>query len=269
MTNPAPGGGTSNTQTFTLIDPALLYRITVSPSSPSVAVNGSQTFTAQGYDQYNNAVSIIPTWSIASGQSDAGSIDSSTGIFTAGTTVNTYSNAIVATSGSISGYASVTVTAGSLYVITVSPSNPPVAVNGGQTFTAQGYDQYNNAVNITPTWSIASGQSAAGSINSSTGVFTAGTAANTFSNAIVAASGGKTGTASVTVTGGSLNSITVSPSNPPVAVNGSQTFTAQGYDQYNNPVSATYTWSIASGQYRRQHQFQHGYLHRRNHSRYL
>jgi prepilin-type N-terminal cleavage/methylation domain-containing protein len=101
-------GLTGKTQTET-VTAATLARITVSPSDPSVFVGGTQTFTAQGYDQYNNPVSVSFVWSIPSSQRAAGSINPSNGVFTAGTTPNTYTNAIVATSGLITGYASVTV----------------------------------------------------------------------------------------------------------------------------------------------------------------
>jgi hypothetical protein len=92
----------------------------------------------------------------------------------------------------------INVAAGALDHITISPANPTVVVSGNQSYTAQGYDSANKAVSgLSFTWSCTS--AAAGSINSS-GVFTAGTAAGSYPNVIQAVSGGKTGTASVTVT---------------------------------------------------------------------
>jgi hypothetical protein len=204
-------GLTSATQTET-VAPNSLASVTVSPSSPSLGVGGSQTFTGQGYDQYSNPVTATITWSIASGQTAAGSINSSTGVFTAGHTAGTYTGAIVATSGSVNGSTSVTLTAGALASITISPSNSSVALGGNQTFTAQGYDQYNNPVTATLTWSIASGQTAAGSINSSTGVFTAGTTPGTYNNVIVANSGSVIGYTSVTVNNPTPTVTNISPS---------------------------------------------------------
>ena len=91
------------------------------------------------------------------------------------------------------------VVAGALDHITVSPSNPSVAVSGTQTYTAQGYDSLNNTISgLTYTWSCTN--ATAGTINSG-GVFTSGTAAGSYGNVIQAVSGGKTGTASATVTG--------------------------------------------------------------------
>jgi hypothetical protein len=71
-------------------------------------------------------------------------------------------------------------------------------MSGNQTYIAQGFDAANNAVSgLSYTWSCTN--ATAGTINSS-GVFTAGTAAGSYPNVIQAVSGGKTGTASVTVT---------------------------------------------------------------------
>jgi len=83
-----------------------LDHIAVTPSNPSVALNGTQTFTAQGYDQYNSAISgLTYTWNCTN--QTAGSINSSTGVFTAGTVAGTYINVIQATSGGKIGYTSV------------------------------------------------------------------------------------------------------------------------------------------------------------------
>lgn len=63
---------------------------------------------------------------------------------------------------------------------------------------------------------------------------------------------GETGTSSTTATITTvqvpvLTSIVVSPANSTIAVGESQQFIAQGYDQNNNPMSATFTWSATGG----------------------
>ena len=175
-----------------------LDHIVVSPSNPSVGVGGTQAFTAQGYDASDNPVSGLSyTWSCTN--ATAGSINSSTGVFTAGTVPGSYSDVIqaVSTSG-VTGKGSVTVSTGALDHIVVSPSNPSVGVGGTQAFTAQGYDASDNTVNgLSYTWSCTN--ATAGSINSSTGVFTAGTVPGSYSNVIQAVSGGVTGKGSVTL----------------------------------------------------------------------
>ncbi len=83
---------------------------------------------------------------------------------------------------------------GGLASITVTP-NVTLAVNTTQQFIAVGRDAGGTVVSILPTWSVVAG---GGAINS-TGLFTAGVAAGVFTATVRAASGGISGTASVTV----------------------------------------------------------------------
>jgi hypothetical protein len=193
-----PGCGTST---------PVLTTITVSPSSASVSAGGTQQFAATGYDQNQVAMNPQPTftWSVGGG----GTISQS-GLFTAGGTAGGPFT-VTAASGGKTGTASVTVSSSTpvLTTITVSPSSASVAAGGTQQFTATGYDQNHVAMNPQPTfaWSAAGG----GTISQS-GLFTAGgTAGGPFT--VTAASGGKTGTASVTVTAGATPdfSLSVSP----------------------------------------------------------
>ena len=83
----------------------------MTPAAPSVVSAATQQFVAQGYDSDNNPIPNLPvTWSVVNG---GGTINVN-GLFTAGATPGTYNNTIVASVGSINGYASVTVVAPSL-----------------------------------------------------------------------------------------------------------------------------------------------------------
>lgn len=86
--------------------PGKLASIAISPNSDTLAAGGAQQFVATGQDADGNAVSITPTWSVVAG---GGSINSS-GRFTAGTDGGTFPNTVRASSGSVSGSATVTVT---------------------------------------------------------------------------------------------------------------------------------------------------------------
>ena len=82
-----------------------LTTITVTPGSATVAPSGTQQFGATGYDQFSNPMAVQPgfTWSVTGG----GSVNSSglyTGPYSAG------SATVKATSGSVNGSASVTIT---------------------------------------------------------------------------------------------------------------------------------------------------------------
>lgn len=102
---------TISAHTTPAIVPAAPHHIVVGPSNPSVAVNGSQSFTAQGYDQYGNLISGLTfAWSCTN--ATAGSIAPSTGIFAAGTVPGTYSLAIRADCGGAAAWTTVTVVPG-------------------------------------------------------------------------------------------------------------------------------------------------------------
>ncbi|HVT38904.1 MAG TPA: hypothetical protein VHE78_07660 [Gemmatimonadaceae bacterium] len=80
-----------------------------------------------------------------------------------------------------------------LATIAVTPSTATLATGATQQFTAVGKDAAGNVVPITPEWSLPGG----GGIISATGLFTAGPTAAVFPNAVGAASGNISGTATV------------------------------------------------------------------------
>jgi hypothetical protein len=186
--------------------PSVLATITVTPDPQALAMSAIQPFVATGRDADGDLVSITPTWSVVA---DGGTIDGGTGLFTAGTVTGTFENTVRATSGGISGFATVTVTApGELVAISVTP-NPGGAVIGATIqFVAAGQDATGVVVPISPapTWSVVAG---GGTIDSGTGLFTAGTTPGTFFNTIRATSGGVSGFATATVT-------TSPPASPPL-----------------------------------------------------
>jgi Bacterial Ig-like domain (group 2) len=200
--------------------PPVLTTITVSPSSASVTTGGTQQFSATGKDQYGQPMSPQPTftWSVSSG----GTISSS-GLFTAGSTTGGPFT-VTATSGSVSGTASVTVTAPPvLTTITVSPATASVQTGKTQQFTASGLDQFGQPLSSQPTftWSLPDG----GGTISSSGLFTAGsTPGGPFT--VTASSGGVSGTASVTVTSPPPDfSLSVNPTSQSIRRGGTATYT--------------------------------------------
>jgi hypothetical protein len=101
--------------------PGALATITVGPSPATLLVAATQQFTAVGTDANHNVVSITPTWSVAAG----GGAVSATGLFTAGTTGGTFANTVKATSGGVSGTATVVVST------TTGTGGGPGAGSGG------------------------------------------------------------------------------------------------------------------------------------------
>jgi len=168
----------------------------VTPNPVTMQTNGTQQFVATGKDGSGNAFAITPVWSVVNG---GGTINSSTGVFTAGVVAGTFANTVKATSGTVSGTATVVVTAVAPLVvtITVSPNPATVVTNATQQFAAVGRDANGVIVPIAPVWTVVNG---GGSINSNTGLFTAGAFTGTFTNTVVATSGAISGSATVIVT---------------------------------------------------------------------
>ena len=234
----AASGAISATATVTVTNGALAT-ITVTPNPTTMAISATQAFVAVGRDASGNVVAMTPGWAIVNG---GGSINSA-GNFTAGTLPGTYVNTVRASSGAISGFATVTVTPGPLATITVTPNPATMSVLATQLFTAVGKDAANNVVAIAPVWSVVNG---GGAINA-TGTFTAGGTVGTYTNTVKATSGAISGTATVIVTLGALATITVTPNPALMGVNATQAFTAVGRDGAGNVVVIAPVWSVVNG----------------------
>jgi hypothetical protein len=217
-----------------------LASITVTPNPATLGVGAQQQFTAVGRDAAGNVVAITPVWSTTD---PPGTINAATGLFTAGNTLGTFANSVRATSGAIFGTATVNVTAGPLATITVTPNPVTLPIGGQQQFTAVGHDAGGNVVAITPVWSTTSPP---GTIDATTGLFTAGNTVGGFPNSVRATSGAIFGTATVNVVPGPLATITVTPNPETLAVGAQQQFTAVGRDAAGNVIAITPTWSTTN-----------------------
>jgi hypothetical protein len=216
-----------------------LASIVVTRNPDTLAIGTVRQFTAVGKDANGNIVGISPSWSVAAG---GGAINSS-GAFTAGMVAGNFANTVTATVGSLSGTASLTVVAGPAATITLTPSPVSLAVGAAQQFTAVVKDIGGNVVSIAPSWAVSAG---GGTINS-TGMFTAGTTTGLYTNTVSASIGTTAAFASVTVTGGPIASITLTPNPSTLAVGGRQQFTAVGKDASGNVVAFTPFWSVEAG----------------------
>ena len=160
-------GGLSTTQT------PVAVTVMISPASATVAVGGTQQFTATVENTSNTAV----TWQVnatTGGNATIGTISSS-GLYTApgavpspaAVTVTAVSQADATKSAS----AQVTVTAAAPVSVTISPASATVAAGGTQQFTATVENTSNTAV----TWQVngvTGGNATVGTISSS-GLYTA------------------------------------------------------------------------------------------------
>lgn len=218
-----------------------LATITVTPNPATMIVGTTQQFTAVGKDASGNAVAIAAAWTVVAA---GGAIDGG-GLFTAGATPGTYTNTVKATSGTLSGTATVTVTVGPLATITVTPNPATMAVNTTQQFTAVGRDAGGNVVVIAPVWDIATTPN--GATITQAGLYNSGTLTGTFTNKVRATSGTIAGLATVIVTAGPLASITVTPNPVFMPTNSTQQFVAVGRDASNNVFVISPVWSVVNG----------------------
>lgn len=84
-----------------------VIRIVVTPDPVTLAPDDTRQFTAVAEDAEDNVYVISPVWDVVAG---GGAIDGD-GLFTAGLVLGTYDNTVSATSGGITGFATVTVSA--------------------------------------------------------------------------------------------------------------------------------------------------------------
>lgn len=189
-------------------------RVSVVPAAVSVLTSGTQTFSASGGSGTSGSYS----WSVSNAA--LGSIDPSTGLFTAGATAGTLTVTATDAVGN-TGTSSVTVTTA---IISISPLNLTIVRGGTQTFTATGGAG-------TYTWVVS--DPALGTIVSTTGAFTARNTAGTMTVTAIDTTG-VTGTATVVIVGSTLTVVPVSYTAYPGAT---QTIVATG-------GTGVYSWTV-------------------------
>ena len=186
------GTGLSGTATV-VVTAGPLALITVTPNPATMAINTTQQFKAVGTDVGGNIIAITPvSWSVVA----SGGLINATGVFTAGTLPGTFTKTVRATSGGLSGFATVIVTSGPLANITVTPNPVYMFTNSLQQFLAVGKDSAGNIFVMKPVWSVVN--ATAGAIDT-LGNFTSGGTAGAFNNTIQATSGLISGFATVNI----------------------------------------------------------------------
>ena len=218
--------------------PEQLTTLTLTPATSTTTPTGTVQLTAAGTRSGMDVTNLVgETYAVTSG----GGTVSNAGLFTAPTTPGT--STVTVSCGGLTATATITVTAGPLASITVTP-NPTLQIGATQQFTAVGRDAFNNVVAITPVWSTTNPP---GTIDAATGLFTAGNTLGTFNASVSATSGSISGTANVIVIAGPLATITVTPNPASMETGAQQQFTAVGRDAGNNVVPITPVWSVTNG----------------------
>ncbi len=182
----------------------------ISPSTRTITTANSYTFVASG--------GVSPY--TYTKQSGTGSINATTGVYSSAST----GSAVILVTDSLGNTATSSVTVNA--ALAISPASTTITITNSTTFSATG--------GLAPyVYSISSG--GVGSINASSGVYTAPSSAGSAS-VVVTDSLGNTSTSSVTVNA----VLTLSPSTYTLAVNNTKTFTALG-------GVPSYSYTVQSG----------------------
>jgi uncharacterized protein YjdB len=233
--------------------PPTLNSISVAPSSTSVNVAGTKQFSATGHYSDGTTQDLTATASWSSSNKSNATVETS-GQATPGlaTGVASGSVTISASTSAITGSASLSVSGGTatLQSITVTPSNPSVTVGNSVAFTATGNYSDGSTKNLTAT-------SAWTTSNADATIETSGQAqpglakgASVGSVTITAANSGISGNAMLMVNANTsaLQSISVSPLSPSVAIGVTQQFDATGTytDGTTQDITASVAWKSSN-----------------------
>lgn len=238
----ATASGVSGNTTVT-ITAAALTTLTISPANPSLPVGTTLQLAATG--TFSDGSSQVMTSSVqwSSGNTSIVGINAN-GAAGMALGVALGSTTVTATSGSISSGVTVSVTSAVLQSMSVTPAAPSIAQNTTQQFAAMGTFSDGSTQNVTGSvqWSSSNLAVATINVNGAPGL-AQGVAAG--SSTITAASGNIFANATLTVTGATVTSIAVTPTNPSIPLGTLQQFTATGTfsDGTTQDITDTATWS--------------------------
>lgn len=220
--------------------PVILQSIDVTPGSPSITLGQGQQFKATGRYSDNSSKDLTSQTGWSSSNTSIATI-SSAGMATSN---GVGSTTITASFSGVSGNTTLTVTPATLTSLAITPVNPSIAANTTLQFTAMGTFSNGSQQNVTGSvqWTSGSPSTASINVNGASGLamgLTAGT------SLISATSGSVSSSTTLTVTGATVTSIVVTPTDPSVPLGTLQQFTATGTfsDGTVQDITGTVTWS--------------------------
>jgi uncharacterized protein YjdB len=226
------------TGSATLTVTPVLTSISVTPNTASIAAGDTEAFTATGtYSDGSTQNLTGATWS-----SSVGSVATVSGGLATGVAQGTVT--ITASSGSISGSATLTVTAPVLTLISIGPASPSIAAGTTQQFVATGTYSDGSTQNLSSSATWSSSQTSVATI--AAGGLATGVAVGT--SAITATSGSITGSTTLTVNQPVLVALAVTPADPSFALGTALQLAATGTysDGSTLDLTATAIWSSAT-----------------------
>jgi hypothetical protein len=235
-------GATATDTAEVVVTPGPLSSLTLTPRSLTTEVDGQQQFLVQGRDAYGNEIPDLNLeWQV---DPSAGTIDSSTGLFSAGTKAGEYPNAVRVVANykgaDLEATAAMTVEPGPLSNLMLAPTSITTEVQRTVQFTVRGVDAYSNEIpNLNPAWQVLEPE--AGVIDQASGLFSAATKAGEYPNAVRVIGNYKGGhqeaAAAVIVEPGPLASLTLAPTSITTQILQKGQFAVKGTDDYGNEIS--------------------------------
>src|SRR5438874_4956331 len=214
----ASSAGLTGITTLT-VAPATPVSIAVTPANPAIAKGTTQQFTATG--TYSNGRAQDMTSSAAWMSSNPAVATITAGGLASGAAPGT--SQISASLGGVPGSTTLTVGPAVLASIAITPANPSIPKGTTQQFTATGTYSDGSTVEMTDSVSWSSSDTSVATITSG-GLATS----ITQGRSTISASGGVTGSTTLTVGPATLVSIAVTPANPSIPKGTTQQFTATG-----------------------------------------
>ncbi len=221
---------------------ATLVSIGVTPAVPTIALGRSQQFTAMGLFSDNTLQDLTTQVTWSSSAPSVATVSNSSGSKGLATTVAPGATTVTATLGSMTGSTVLTVTNAALVSIGVTPAVPSIALGRSQQFTATGVFTDNTVQDLTTqvTWSSSSASVATVGLKTGLAV-----SRSTGTTTVTASLAGKSGSATLTVTSATLESIDVTPSSTEINAGTTEQFTATGTYSDSTTVDLTtiVSWS--------------------------
>lgn len=232
-------------QTAGTVTTAVLSTVSLTPSTPTLTLGGTQAMTATGVYSDSSTIDLTASLNWSSSDSSKVTVGNSGGTKGQITAVAIGAATVTATNGSTTGQTSVVVAAASLNSITITPNNPSVAKGLTKQFTATGSYSDSTSADITTSVTWASSSTSVATISNTSGSKGLASSQGTGSTTISATSGSVSGQTTLTVTSPTLLSISVTPSAPSCPLGTIQVLTAIGTytDGSTQDITASVTWN--------------------------
>ena len=221
----------------------LLKSIIVTPSSGSLAIGQTQTYAANGIFSDGSTTDMTNSVTWSSSAMNVATVDA-TGLATG---VAAGSSSISATSGSVVGSASLTVTAATLVAIDISHDGQAIPIGGQYQLTLTGtYSNNTTQTLANATWS--SSDTTLATVDPNTGVITGVANSNGNPVTITATAAGMSTTTTVYVTSAVAESLMLTPATASIAKGTTEQYSVNAIysDGTIQPVTAGLTWSSSS-----------------------